>query len=91
MEGEKNMKTYLITGGAGFIGSHLSEVLLKKGDRVMLKKIAVPTVIGVKNNNTTVNDIEKNAAKKPIDIIFPRIYFSVEVCASWNMISKSSL
>jgi len=35
MEGEKNMKTYLITGGAGFIGSHLSEVLLKKGDRVI--------------------------------------------------------
>lgn len=27
---------YLITGGAGFIGSHLSERLLEKGDRVVL-------------------------------------------------------
>ena len=27
---------YLITGGAGFIGSHLSERLLARGDRVVL-------------------------------------------------------
>ncbi len=27
--------TYLITGGAGFIGSHLAEVLLARGDRVI--------------------------------------------------------
>jgi len=26
---------YLITGGAGFIGSHLAEVLLERGDRVV--------------------------------------------------------
>jgi UDP-glucuronate 4-epimerase len=29
------MKTYLITGGAGFIGSHLCEKLLKSGNRVI--------------------------------------------------------
>ena len=29
------MKTYLITGAAGFIGSHLSEALLARGDRVV--------------------------------------------------------
>jgi UDP-glucose 4-epimerase len=29
-------QTYLITGGAGFIGSHLAETLLSRGDRVVL-------------------------------------------------------
>ena len=28
--------TYLITGGAGFIGSHLTEALLARGDRAIV-------------------------------------------------------
>ena len=36
-----NTKTYLITGGAGFIGYHLSKALLEKG----------ATVIGIDNMN----------------------------------------
>lgn len=30
------MKNYLITGGAGFVGSHLSEALLEQGERVTI-------------------------------------------------------
>ena len=30
------MKTHLITGGAGFVGSHLSRALLARGDRVVV-------------------------------------------------------
>ena len=28
------MRTFLVTGGAGFIGSHIAEALLRRGDKV---------------------------------------------------------
>ena len=30
------MKSYLVTGGAGFIGSHIAEVLVERGDKVRI-------------------------------------------------------
>ncbi len=32
--GESQMRTFLVTGGAGFIGSHIVEALVNRGDRV---------------------------------------------------------
>src|SRR3954469_20071022 len=33
---DAEMTTYLLTGGAGFIGSHLADLLLERGDRVLV-------------------------------------------------------
>jgi UDP-glucose 4-epimerase len=49
---------YLITGGAGFIGSHLSETLVNRGDQVV-----------VLDNFTTGSHLNLTAIKQKIEII----------------------
>ena len=41
------MSTYLVTGGAGFIGSHLSEELLRRGHNV---RVADSLITGRRSN-----------------------------------------
>src|ERR1043165_9606374 len=41
------MANFLVTGGAGFIGSHISEALVKRGDRV---RVADNFITGYQKN-----------------------------------------
>ena len=49
------MATYLVTGGAGFIGSHLAEELLRRGHTV---RIADSLVTGRRSNLETLSDAD---------------------------------
>jgi nucleoside-diphosphate-sugar epimerase len=49
------MATYLVTGGAGFIGSHLSEELVRRGHRV---RVADSLITGKRSNLDHIKGIE---------------------------------
>jgi UDP-glucose 4-epimerase len=49
------MAQYLVTGGAGFIGSHLSEELVRRGERV---RVADSLVTGKRSNLDHVSGVE---------------------------------
>ncbi|AMY10208.1 UDP-glucose 4-epimerase [Luteitalea pratensis] len=49
------MAFYLVTGGAGFIGSHMVEALRKRGDRV---RVADSLVTGKRTNLAHVDEVE---------------------------------
>lgn len=53
------MQNYLITGCAGFIGSHVSELLLKRGDRVIgIDNLNDYYPVSLKHNN--LNDLKRH-------------------------------
>lgn len=71
---EKKQKTILVTGGAGFIGSHLCERLVKDGHKVIsLDNYFTGSkdnhVSGVEYREGHTKDIEKHVPEKP-DLIY---------------------
>ena len=49
------MANYLVTGGAGFIGSHLSEELVRRGHRV---RVADSLITGKRANLDHISGVE---------------------------------
>src|SRR5512145_1832886 len=49
------MAQYLVTGGAGFIGSHLAEALVRRGDRV---RVVDSLVTGKRENLAHIPGVE---------------------------------
>jgi len=49
------MATYLVTGGAGFIGSHLAEALVARGDRV---RVVDSLITGARRNLAHLPEVE---------------------------------
>src|SRR5262245_62761072 len=49
------MASYLVTGGAGFIGSHLTEELVRRGHRV---RVADSLVTGKRSNLDHISGVE---------------------------------
>ena len=71
---DSNKKTILVTGGAGFIGSHLCEQLVKDGHNVIsLDNYFTGTkdnhVSGVDYREGHTKDIEKHITEKP-DMVY---------------------
>src|SRR5207247_5540332 len=51
----QTMASYLVTGGAGFIGSHLAEELLRRGQRV---RVADSLITGKRQNLDHLNGVD---------------------------------
>ena len=73
------MRTYLITGGAGFIGSHIAEALVNKGERVkIIDNLSTGRIENIKSFIDKVKFIEGDIRDfdllkkitKDVDIIF---------------------
>lgn len=80
------MKTILVTGGAGFLGSHLCELLIKKGNEV----ICLDNLFT--GNLKNISHLEKNPNFKFIehDIIEPIYFDDIKIDQIYNLACPAS-
>jgi UDP-glucose 4-epimerase len=64
---EENLSTFLVTGGVGFIGSHLTEELLRRGHRVLvlddLSSGSIENLSQVRNNPRLEIEVESTSSR----------------------------
>ena len=74
------MKTYLVTGGCGFIGSHLVEELLKENKVIVIDDLSTGHLNNIKRllNNPRLTYIKSSILNnkikkyfKKVDIVYP--------------------
>jgi len=98
-------KRILITGGAGFIGSHLSDELLARGHEVRALDCLSPQVHGAgctrpeylaKEVDLQVGDVrDREAVRRALRAVdavfhFARRWASGRACTSWNSTRRST-
>lgn len=71
------MSLYLVTGGAGFIGSHLAQALVRRGDRVRI----LDDLSSGKLENLDGLEVGPNASGAPVELIHGSIV-DERACAS---------
>jgi UDP-glucose 4-epimerase len=86
MMAKKNKKISLVTGGAGFVGSHVADHLLKMGHEVIVlddlsggfRGNVNPDCIFIEGATTDLELLEKIFEKYPIDYIFHLAAYAAE-------------
>jgi nucleoside-diphosphate-sugar epimerase len=80
------MKTYIVAGGAGFIGSHLCETLLKKGNKV----ICIDNLITGEEGNISHLFENKNFTFSNQNIIVGNFKFNDHIDGIFHLASPAS-
>ena len=69
------MSTYLVTGGAGFIGSHLAEELVRRGHRV---RVVDNLITGKRRNLDHIPGVEFVEADLADPAVAPRVVAGID-------------
>ena len=85
------MRTFLVTGGAGFIGSHIAEALVARGDRVrVLDNLSTGSVANLAGFRDRIEFIEATLSIRPRSIARSRASIAFSTRRPWPRCSGAS-